>query len=354
MKKPANNRNQSDQKVRLKHIAARLNTSVATVSMAISGKGQISEDLVEKVRAVAHEMGYVPPCKRKPKRKNPIAVVLHRYNPELDLLWGYFQPTFTAIQQTMREEGYETLVLPISQETQDNEIFCAVNTIYPDALFAFSDFSDELIENLASLDIAIVMVNGTRCYSGTYCTVSPNNLQGSIDGVQYLVEANHREIAYAEFSDNAKDDFSTAFDKCCKGFRRAMNKFDLPFPKERFLKIDHELSLRSALKSLMSQPVPPTAIFVHNDFLAQRIWLIAQSMGISIPDELSIIAHGDVLGYTHLSPCQITTMKVNTNKMGEIAAELMMEQLRSGIKEETVRGVKLKQFLVDRGSIKVL
>ena len=44
----------------LSQIAALLGVSSATVSNALSGKGRVSAELAEKVRATAAELGYTP------------------------------------------------------------------------------------------------------------------------------------------------------------------------------------------------------------------------------------------------------------------------------------------------------
>ena len=44
----------------LSAIAAALGVSVATASNALSGKGRVSPELVERIRKTASELGYVP------------------------------------------------------------------------------------------------------------------------------------------------------------------------------------------------------------------------------------------------------------------------------------------------------
>ena len=46
--------------VKLADIAEKLNVSVVTVSKALSGQKGVSEELREKIKDLADEMGYVP------------------------------------------------------------------------------------------------------------------------------------------------------------------------------------------------------------------------------------------------------------------------------------------------------
>ena len=47
--------------VKLADIAEKLNVSTVTVSKALSGRKGVSEELREKIRTLAREMGYRPP-----------------------------------------------------------------------------------------------------------------------------------------------------------------------------------------------------------------------------------------------------------------------------------------------------
>ena len=51
--------------VRLKDIADKIGVSTVTVSKALSGQKGMSEELREKIHALANDMGYVPSVSRK-------------------------------------------------------------------------------------------------------------------------------------------------------------------------------------------------------------------------------------------------------------------------------------------------
>ena len=51
--------------VRLKDIAEKIGVSTVTVSKALSGQKGMSDELREKIHALANEMGYIPSISRK-------------------------------------------------------------------------------------------------------------------------------------------------------------------------------------------------------------------------------------------------------------------------------------------------
>ncbi|STS87389.1 transcriptional (co)regulator CytR [Klebsiella variicola] len=45
----------------------------------------------------------------------------------------------------------------------------------------------------------------------------------------------------------------------------------------------------NALEQLLSQPVPPTAVFCHSDVMALGALSLAKRRGLKVPDDLSIV-----------------------------------------------------------------
>ena len=62
------------------------------------------------------------------------------------------------------------------------------------------------------------------------------------------------------------------------------------------------------------------------------------------PDDVSLVAPGDVLDYSLPLMPQITTMRINTMLLGRIAANLMFERMKNG--HEEVHVLKVKEQLV--------
>ena len=71
-------------------------------------------------------------------------------------------------------------------------------------------------------------------------------------------------------------------------------------------------------------------------------------MGIRVPEDVSLIAPGDVLDYSEPFIPPITTMRIDTAMMGQLAGELLLKRLRDpGL---GLQVLKVKQQLVERGS----
>ena len=60
--------------VKLADIAEKLNVSVVTVSKALSGQKGVSEELREKIKDLADEMGYVPIHSNQKNKNNSYTI----------------------------------------------------------------------------------------------------------------------------------------------------------------------------------------------------------------------------------------------------------------------------------------
>lgn len=88
-------------------IAAALGVSAATVSNALSGKGRVSPELVEKVRAKAAELGYVPSLAARALRTGRTGV-LGLVLP--DIANPLFPQIAQAIENAASNAGYGVLI----------------------------------------------------------------------------------------------------------------------------------------------------------------------------------------------------------------------------------------------------
>jgi DNA-binding LacI/PurR family transcriptional regulator len=80
------------------------------------------------------------------------------------------------------------------------------------------------------------------------------------------------------------------------------------------------------VKELLARKHPFTALFAYNDISAiGAIWAIRQA-GLRIPEDISIVGFDDIPGAQFANP-SLTTVKQPLHRMGEIAAQAVVEQI---------------------------
>jgi LacI family transcriptional regulator len=174
-----------------------------------------------------------------------------------------------------------------------------------------------------------------------------DDFQGAYEGALHLIRQGHRNIAYIEY--NRPDLPSVLADRFI-GFKKAIDEHSLDFPPHFRVTIDlyNMGELVSRLEGLLKQGERPTALFAHDDYLAARITVALGTLGLKVPDDVSIIAPGDTLDYNQPYIPRITTMKIDTDMLGKLAGELMINRLQN--RPGDILVLKVKQQLVERGS----
>jgi LacI family transcriptional regulator len=99
--------NNSRRRPNLSQIAALLDVSAATVSNALSGRGRVSAELVDKIRATAADLGYVPGTAGRALRTGR-SYVLGLVLP--DIANPLFPQIAQAIEHAAAKAGYGVLI----------------------------------------------------------------------------------------------------------------------------------------------------------------------------------------------------------------------------------------------------
>ena len=91
------------------------------------------------------------------------------------------------------------------------------------------------------------------------------------------------------------------------------------------------------------------ALLCVNEIFAVRAMRIAKRKGIKIPEELSIIGFTDGI-LSRLSTPSLTSVAQHGIRMGEIAAEMLIEKIESETDQETYRTEILEASIIERES----
>jgi len=106
------------------------------------------------------------------------------------------------------------------------------------------------------------------------------------------------------------------------------------------------------INNIMYTKERQSALFVHDDYLAARVIVALNEIGLFIPEDISIIAPGDTLDYNQPFIPRITTMSIDTDMLGRLSGQIMIERLNGNLKTSQV--LKVKQRLIKRGSCRKL
>jgi DNA-binding LacI/PurR family transcriptional regulator len=155
---------------------------------------------------------------------------------------------------------------------------------------AFGHVNASLIATITRRGLPCVMMGATQNLPGVVCYV-PDYQQASLLALEYLGSLGHERIAIIS------GPFGTAEASVIelnRGVRLAFEK--LHFPLEAQHVVYGDLNFRAgtlAGETLLARQPAPTAVFCMSDAVATGVIAYAQSHGIRVPDQLSVVGCGD-------------------------------------------------------------
>jgi len=334
--------------VKLKDVADAAGVSISTASLVLNRKGQISQDVRERVHAAARKLEYsktlvVPSASGK--YVGHVAILVFE-DSEKSFVWDFFRRIIIQLEAVMTAAGYYPVIIPISLAHDSQDIFEKIITSKAKALFSIDYGNQELFQKLEDQKFPVVVINNTS-FQNQFYSVCVDDFHGAYEGTRHLLNIGHTRIAYVEY--HRPDMPALVYDRFV-GFKKALDEAQINFPESCRITVDlfnlEELSHK--LHTLVQSDTPPTAIFAHDDYLAAHILMELQCMGVSVPNYVSILAPGDTLDYHLPFTPKITTMSINNELMGKLAGEMMLERFTQP--QRAMHVLKVNQQLVERGS----
>lgn len=328
-------------------IAKLAEVSPSTVSLVLSNKGKISQEVKKKVKAAADELGYSKGSTNGNTKTRKIAVLFH-FDHKLAQTWHILRQVTLSLEQTLASSGYLTMLIPITYDMTDSDIFQKILDSGAKAIFSMHFGREKLFTQLEEAKIPVVIIINSHFQSRFY-TVCADNFQGSYEAASHLLNLGHKRIIYADFDIYQLPE--TLSDRYF-GFYKALNEHGVSMPEEHKLHftIDDVEDIREKFKRVFSRSAAekPTAIFFVDDYLAAHSIGVLEELGLHCPEDISIIASGEVLDYNEPYIPRISGMVTSPDLLGKFSAEMMIDRLKHKPRESYV--LKIKQQLIDRGS----
>lgn len=305
--------------ISIKEVANHCGVSAATVSKALNGYSDISEDTKEKVLKAAEEMGYFPNSVARALKTNRSYNIGLLFNDETGCGLGheYFSGIMESFKVGVEERGYD--VTFINNKIGDKKVSYVEHCRYRglDGVFIASmDFDSIDVVQLANSDIPVVTIDYK--FSSKSAVVS-DNITGVRELVNYIYSMGHKKIAFihGQHTDVTQNRLIS--------FYRTLEEHGINIPKEYIRKGDyHEPKVTERItRELLDLPNRPTCIMFPDDFSAIGGINAIYERGLSIPKDISVVGYDGILLSQVLSP-KLTTYKQDSKMLGRKAAEQLI------------------------------
>lgn len=326
------------QRVTIHDVARTAGVSPATVSKVINGRYGVALATTERVRAVIEELGYESSLvarSLRSHRTNVIGILVAEFEPfSAEILKG----VSTAIGGT----GYELLAYSSGDSAGARAGW---------ERRSLSRLSGTLIDGAILVTPTVVDSGGTTPvvaidpHAGPLGmpTVDSDNFTGALTATNHLLSLGHRRIG---FLGGRADLESSRLRE--EGYRAALEAAGVVPDPDLVRGGDYRREgAHVPARELLTLEERPTAIFAANDLSAIGTMDVARELGISVPDELSVIGFDNVPESALTGP-PLTTIAQPMREMGAAALSLLVGLL-DGTREPGSH-VRLPTELVARSS----
>ena len=323
-------------------IAKKLRVSPASVSLALNNRIGVGEDLRNKVRELALEIGYI---KKSDSKQTNLIGTIHPF------IGGHIISKLDhAITTVLNKHGFSEIrqnlnVYDYMKNLANDKYFENVTNFYnvEGLIIAFLNAPDVVVNRLIRNHVPMVLLNS---YSSYGPSVMIDDELGGYIATKKLLELGREKIGMV------MPDiwFDTVWNQRRKGYKKALEESGIAFDID-LLETENTFypdNVRTATLKLIYRHPEISALIFSGDQQAFFGMDSLQKIGKRVPQDISIIGF-DNMDFCDVSKPTLTSVSMPFEEMGRVGAEILMESIHSGaIKNESI---KLHPELIIRDSI---
>jgi DNA-binding LacI/PurR family transcriptional regulator len=321
-----------------KDVAKLAGVSQATVSRVLNNAKSVKPETRKKVLQAMETLRYQPNLIARSLVTNSTKTIALISGT---LKNGFFVETTDSIINLATKHGYKTMVY-FEGEAKLKDIVNTVMGNKVDGILMSSILLDDpLFQEIEQSGIPYMFFNRRPRNGGNY-VVLDNTRAGEMI-TKHLLDLGHERIAYI----TGEPTISTFLERET-GFKKAMEEAGIEIdPQLVFVTNTTSAEVEKITWRLMNLDEPPTAIICATDTMALACMDTIMSMGLSIPDDVSLVGIDDIKISSHRA-IQLTSIGHHKFKMGEIAAENLIEMIQQGERPKQLRQIVLQPELIVR------
>jgi len=307
----------------LKQIANDLDISVSTVSRILNGKGKesrISDATVASVLKYAEEVGYSPNLIAKglqASRTFTIGLMVP------DIANPFFATMAKHIEKWASRSKYSIILIDSDEDVEIEKVQVQnmMGRKVDGLIVAPVGDSYQHFTKIEQQNVPLIFVD--RYFTdSTIPYITSDNYQGSYDAVQELISKGHKRICLISGSQA-----NELVRERTKGYVDALNNAHIEEFQE--LMLGDSFSIQNGYentKTVLQLKNPPTAIFAMNNLIGFGVLKAIKELGLKIPQAISLIIFDNHPYLSLLNP-SISTVKQNSEKIGEMAVKAILKEI---------------------------
>ncbi|GIP42940.1 LacI family transcriptional regulator [Paenibacillus sp. J45TS6] len=308
-----------NKNITMRDIANQLGVSSVTVSKALNDKEGVSDELKERIKQLASELGYRVNMAAKTMREGltyNIGVIIPERFTGPDQ--SFYLRVYQEISKSLEATGYYGILHILS--SSDEEGLLLPRIYYDrkvDGFIVLGQINKSYIEVIENIEQPKLFLDFYDEHSSIDSVVT-DNFYGAYELTNYLIQQGHRDIAYVGnlySTSSIQDRFLGYYKSLLEHHVHLEPKWIINDRDEQGTYIDIEL------------PSPlPTAFVCNCDQVAYSVVQKLKQMGHRVPEDCSVVGFDNDI-YATLTEPHLTTIDVNINQMAQTAVQSLLRQI---------------------------
>jgi LacI family transcriptional regulator len=309
------------KRAKMKELAQRAGVSLATAYRVVKQTAQVSPEREARVLRLARDLGI-------PVRRATPSKVISFLLGNRPTLHAFHSQVLVGAAERCAESGYGIQFFPLYYPAtlSAKELPMPGNSQgknLVDGFIAAGTNSENLLERLAETrrPFAVLGNNMVGEWRRDRCDVVWMDLTETSNQItKYLLSLGHRQIWFVQ---NSRLPWMM---HCFEGFSQAMREVELEPRSRDFFSEDEREAGYLAMKSLLSQGEPVTAVFAASDYVALGVYDVIRERGLRVPEDVSVVGVGDRAEAAGLYPA-LSTLRGFPEQVGRHLAELVLNRI---------------------------
>ena len=324
-----NKLNRFGNRMNLKELSTKLGLSQTTVSRALNGYPEVSEETREKVRRAAEEHNYRPNTRARSLATGRTMAIGHviPVSTKHEMVNPVFGDFIAGAGEVYSREGYD-MVLTLVEDNNEEAAYRQIKSRGSvDGVVVHGPLMDEpRIPLLKKIGLPFVVHGRATNAVDPYSWVDMNNRRAFERATELLLDLGHRRIALI----NGLERMDFAYRRR-EGYEAAHHNRGLA--TDPTLMCSHEMTELFAYdttSSLLSEPNPPTAFLVSSMICALGVRRAIEERGLVMGKDVSVVTHDDVLSYLRNGgdvPI-FTATRSSVREAGRKSAEILLQMIK--------------------------
>jgi LacI family transcriptional regulator len=315
------------ESITIKDIAKALGLSTSTVSRALRGGYEISEETKRLVIEYAENINYRPnPIAQslKERRSHSIGVIVS------EIANNFFSQVINGIEAVAYKAGYHVIISQSNEsfERESLNVRHLASRSVDGLLISLSSETTDVsyLKDLHEKGFPIVLFDRISDEINTH-KVRANNFQGAFDATEFLIKSGHKTIAHLT---NAPHLSITR--ERLDGYKAALERYNIEFDEQCVKYCYHggmiQAELDAAVKELLNLSKRPQAYFIAQDKLTTGALLAFKALD---PEYAAGI---QISGFTNSNVVDlfcppIVAVRQPALEIGEQATQLLIKLIES-------------------------